>query len=448
MPEDGRQVLEQFFHSAPSSVDIEAIWRDWQALQPPYEVTRRRPPLPVWARRSFTETGDQAWEAVQQELAAIDPHKGVCVYVHIPFCAEKCTFCDCYSFRLRSNHQQQAQAYSAALEKETWLWSRAGRLNERQVSTVHFGGGTPLFIGAKAFGHIVEAISVSLNAGPAVEWALETTSSALDEPGLDLLEQMGFTRIHVGVQSLADPLRLLLKRSEPAQVVLEKIRRTINRKQVVSVDLIYGLPQQTPESLIEDMRVLAANGVDGFSLYPLQISSRNRAILKDYGSQGKNLLHEYFMLQAAEQVLRELGYRKTLFNHYAREKDTNLYFTFPERGEDCLALGTIADGVFGSYHYRHPEYREYLSGVSDSFPGLQGGLRRSAQEDRLQPLEVLILSGRLRKEDFDRTLGLQRTAALFQQWLEAALIHPAQGGEYLLTASGSWFAGAMMEQIL
>jgi len=196
------------------------------------------------------------------------------------------------------------------------------------------------------------------------------------------------------------------------------------------------------------MRVLAANGVDGFSLYPLQISSRNRAILKDYGSQGKNLLHEYFMLQAAEQVLRELGYRKTLFNHYAREKDTNLYFTFPERGEDCLALGTIADGVFGSYHYRHPEYREYLSGVSDSFPGLQGGLRRSAQEDRLQPLEVLILSGRLRKEDFDRTLGLQRTAALFQQWLEAALIHPAQGGEYLLTASGSWFAGAMMEQIL
>lgn len=447
MPEGAKQELDTFFDPLPPGIDLEAIWCSWQALKPPYEVTLRRPPLPVWARRSFSQDGEQAWEALQQEAATNDPRRGMCVYVHIPFCAEKCTFCDCYSFRLRSNFEQQAQAYRQALEKEIHLWNRAGRLSEHPVSTVHFGGGTPLFIGREIFRQIVEAISSAFNVRPSTEWALETTSSALSEAGLELLEELGFTRIHVGVQSLEDSIRLLLKRSEPAQTVLEKIRRSISRGGVVSVDLIYGLPHQSPHSLIQDMRLLADNGVDGFSLYPLQISSRNQAILKEYGSQGKNLLHEFFMLQAAEQALRQSGYRKTLFNHYAREKDTNLYFTFPERDEDCLALGTIADGVFGSYHYRHPEYRAYLTGVEENFPGLQGGLRRTPAEEAVKPLEVMILAGKLKQEIFEQRLGRQRSANLFRQWLDTAFIDPAEGGEHKLTASGSWFAGEMMGEL-
>lgn len=447
MPEAGRQVFPQLFEPVDSGIDLEAIWRSYQALRPPYEVTRRRPPMPVWARRSFSEDGAQAWEAVQREAAQADPQRGMCVYVHIPFCAEKCSFCDCYSFRLRSNHAQQASVYREALEKEVRLWSRTGKLSELPVSTVHFGGGTPLFIGEQAFSQIVGVISSALNVRPATEWALETTSSALEEAGLDLLEGLGFRRIHVGVQSLEDPLRRLLKRSEPAQVVLEKIKRTVKRGGIVSVDLIYGLPHQSPRSLLDDVRTLAANGVDGFSLYPLQISSRNQAILKEYGSQGKNLLYEYGMLQAAEQVLLALGYRKTLFNHYAREKDTNLYFTFPERDEDCLALGTIADGVCGSYHYRHPEYRAYLNGVSEDFPGLQGGLRCTPFEEQVKPLEVMILAGKLRREVFDQKLGLKRAESLFQEWLDAALIDPGEEGEYRLTASGSWFTGEMIGEL-
>ena len=447
MLEAGRQALAQFFELVETGIDLEAIWRSYQALRSPYDVTRRRPPLPVWARRSFSENGMQAWEAVQREAAQADPHRGMSVYVHIPFCAEKCSFCDCYSFRLRSNHAQQASVYREALVKEVRLWSRTGRLSELRVSTVHFGGGTPLFIGEQDFSQIVAVISRTLNVGPETEWALETTSSALEDTGLDLLEGLDFKRIHVGVQSLEDPLRRLLKRSEPAQVVLEKIRRTVKRGGIVSVDLIYGLPHQSPQSLLNDVRALAANGVDGFSLYPLQISSRNQAILKEYGSQGKNLLHEYWMLQAAEQVLNTLGYRKTLFNHYAREKDTNLYFTFPERDEDCLALGTIADGVCGSYHYRHPEYRAYLNGVSEDFPGLQGGLRRTPLEERVKPLEVMILAGRLRRDAFDQILGWQQAEASFRQWLDTALIDPGEKGEYRLTASGSWFAGEMIGEL-
>jgi coproporphyrinogen III oxidase-like Fe-S oxidoreductase len=448
MAEELQLAFERFFEDALSrGVDAEAIWENWNRLQPPYAVKQRRPPAPLWERRRFTETGENAWKTVQQELGANAAERGYCVYVHIPFCAEKCPFCDCYSFRLKSNHEKQAEAYRAALVQEVRLWSQAGGLSRRQISTVHFGGGTPLHIGERVFRQIVEGIAGMLNAGPEVEWALETTSSALGEDGQELLEQLGFKRIHVGVQTLDDPLRSLLKRGEAGEMVLEKIRESIRRGGVVSVDLIYGLPQQSLKSLVDDIHLLAENGVDGFSLYPLQISSRNRGMLAYYGSRGKDLLDEFWMLQAAEQVLQALGYRKTLFNHYARQKDTNLYFTFPERGEDCLAVGTIADGVFGSYHYRHPEYPEYLAGVSEAFPGLQGGLRRSPAKERVRPLEVMILSGRLRREVFERVLGMPQTETLFHRWLTAALIGPGGGGEFMLTASGSWFAGAMINEL-
>jgi coproporphyrinogen III oxidase-like Fe-S oxidoreductase len=447
MLESQAGMLENFFQHMGSEIDLDRIWQACRALRAPYVVSQRRPPFPIWARRKFTEDGRQAWELVRQEMATIDPTKGMCIYVHIPFCAQKCSFCDCYSFRLRSNHAVQAEAYRLALEKEIRLWGKSGGLRKRLVSTVHFGGGTPLYIGPQGFKSITNTISDTYQISPVTEWALETTSSALDEAGLDLLGGLGFTRIHLGVQSLDDPLRQLLKRSEKAQKVLEKIEQTIQMGAVVSVDLIYGIPRQTPESVLQDIRLLANSGVDGFSMYPLQISSRNQGILKEYGSQGKSLLNEFLTLQAIEQELDRLGYRKTLFNHYARLKDTNLYFTFPERGEDCLALGTIADGVMGSYHYRHPEYGTYLKEAQETFPGLQGGLRRTKGEENVQPLEVMILSGKLKKEIFDQKIGVHRSAVLFQEWQETGLISSSDGHDFGLTASGSWFAGEMMKKL-
>jgi coproporphyrinogen III oxidase-like Fe-S oxidoreductase len=198
MADEARLAFERFFTSVPEGVTVESIWDNYIRLKPPYEIKQRRPPVPVWARRGFTETGEEAWQTVQKELDGCAAERRYSVYVHIPFCAEKCPFCDCYSFRLKSNHEKQAQAYGAALEQEILIWSQVGSLSGRPVSTVHFGGGTPLYIGEKVLRQIVEAIAGNLHTGQEVEWALETTSSALDEPGQELLEHLGFRRIHVG----------------------------------------------------------------------------------------------------------------------------------------------------------------------------------------------------------------------------------------------------------
>ena len=404
--------------------------------------------MPVWARRGLADPGERAWSTLCRDVRHIDPSRAYCIYVHIPFCASRCGFCDCYSFPLRRHQARTIDQYIGLLEQEMRLWSRLGTLGRRPVSTVHFGGGTPTFLGAEPFHTLVHSLRSQFDSSQA-EWALESTTSELTDEMYTALDALGFTRLHVGVQTLQDHVRGSINRREPAETVLTKIERAVKIGWIVSVDLILGLPGQTLDGVLADIQALAAAGVDGFSLYELQLSSRNRQFVQRHGLAERGRLGTYFFLQAASRYLAFLGYRKTLFNHFAREKDTNLYFTFPQRGEDCLALGTIADGVFGEYHYRHPEYKMYRQGVTATFPGLQGGLRRNETENRLRPLEIVLLAGRMPVQRLVDGLGKTQCEELIRQWLASALVEADATGDHLhLTANGSWFAGNMMEQLI
>jgi coproporphyrinogen III oxidase-like Fe-S oxidoreductase len=405
----GRRSFDRFFHRAPPEVDVGRIGQEWLAVQcgvpPRYQIAERHLPMPIWARRPFTETGEQTWQSLCQDVPTIDPARAFCIYVHVPFCDSRCSFCDCYSFRLGSHREQHIDSYLDLLAREMRLWSGLGTLSSRPVSTVHFGGGTPTFLGIEPFTRLV---------------------------GL-------------GVQTLQDEVREVLNRRATAAAVLAAIRDAINLDWIVSVDLIYGLPGQTLDGLLSDIRSLHAAGINGFSLYELQLSSRNRAFIEKHGLRDRDRLVNYCLAQAASHLLSALGYRKTLFNHFADDRDTNLYFTFPERGEDCLALGTIADGYFGDYHYRHPEYAIYRRSVSERSPGLQGGLRRSEVEQYLQPLTIALLAGSVAPALFADPVS----QALLHDWQRSLLLeNEPETGNLRLTGNGSWFVGNMISDLV
>jgi coproporphyrinogen III oxidase-like Fe-S oxidoreductase len=324
------------------------------------------------------------------------------------------------------------------------LWSRLGTLASRPVSTVHFGGGTPTYLGAEAFTRLVGLCREHFASGPETEWALESTTSELSPEMMSCLQELGFTRLHVGVQALQDEVRQAIGRRAPAGSVLAILAEAIARGWIVSVDLLFGLPGQTLAGLLGDIRTLASAGVNGFSLYELQLSSRNRPFAQRHGLDRRDRQANYFLAQAASRLLLGLGYRKTLFNHYADDRDTNLYFTFPERGEDCLALGTIADGFFDDYHYRHPEYALYGRCAGKDFPGLQGGLRRNELENRLQPLTVALLAGRIPPSLFADPVSHE----ILHGWQDSALlVADARTGDLSLTGNGSWFVGNMISEL-
>ena len=103
--------FDQFFEGTPPGLALEPIRAAWQALPAGRVIEQRRPPVPIWARRGLTETGPEAWTAVQATAATVDPARPLCIYVHVPFCARKCAFCDCYSFRLEQHVEREVSSY-------------------------------------------------------------------------------------------------------------------------------------------------------------------------------------------------------------------------------------------------------------------------------------------------------------------------------------------------
>ena len=441
--------FEAFFQDAPAGVDVEAIRAQWQAVKAPYNVEQWLLPLPLWAKRGFDDRGPQAWERLRGDLRQASTRRPMCIYLHIPFCTRKCGFCDSYSFKLGGHVAEHHHNYCQALLDEMRLWRAEALWQAPAVPTVHFGGGTPTSLGEAHLERLVVALRETFNITPSTEFALEANVKTLTPSMLSHLHGLGFRRLHIGVQSMEDPVRQAIGRQCPAAEVLQAVERTRALGWVVSVDLICGLPGQTLAGWVEGLAQLARAGVNGFSLYELLIYPQNLRWAQRYGLTGRSHRPNYFLFQAGADFLAQLGLRQNLFNHWADAQDANIYFTFPTRGEDLLALGAIADGVFADYHYRHPRYAEYLRLAKDGFPGLQGGLRRTQREQLAHAPTTAILSGTLSAEmlAFIRQSTRADGAGLVDGWLERQLVASDGQGGLRLTANGAWFAGNMIAEM-
>ena len=255
--------FDEFFRDVPPMLDVEAIRSEWLTLRD-YDVEQWQLPLPLWTQRAYNETGNQAWEALQRHLAGYHSTAPLCIYLHVPFCSSKCGFCDSYSFRLTSHKEERMQAYIDTLCAELRMWSRQGNLSQRPVSTVHLGGGTPTYLGEAGLSHLVKCCRELFLTTPTTEWALESTVESLTPAMITCMHDLGFRRLHLGVQSLEPGVRAEIGRRMSPEQVLECVRATRARDWIVSVDLICGLPYQTLRGHLEGIQALLDSGVDGF----------------------------------------------------------------------------------------------------------------------------------------------------------------------------------------
>lgn len=193
------------------------------------------------------------------------PSRGA--YVHIPFCLVHCPYCD---FNAHAGLDSLKAPYVEALLTEI---RAAG--DGRAVDTVHFGGGTPTELAPDVLGHILCAIDESFGLAPGVEVGIEANPESVDRACFDGLLDAGFTRLSLGVQSLAPHVLAWLGRTHsPAQA------RGVLRDAVaagfasVSADLIFGSPVETDEDWQASLEVVLASGVDHVSTYALTVEER------------------------------------------------------------------------------------------------------------------------------------------------------------------------------
>jgi putative oxygen-independent coproporphyrinogen III oxidase len=189
------------------------------------------------------------------------------VYVHWPFCAAKCPYCD---FNSHVRHQPPDQArFAAALARE--IATTAERAPGRTVTSIFLGGGTPSLMEPKTVGAILDAIGHAWTVAPDAEVSLEANPSSVEAGRFTGYRAAGVNRVSLGVQSLNDTdLKFLGRLHDVSQALtaVELARKTFPR---LSFDLIYARPGQTPEAWRRELQTALSLAADHLSLYQLTI---------------------------------------------------------------------------------------------------------------------------------------------------------------------------------
>ena len=167
------------------------------------------------------------------------------IYVHLPFCEERCLFCGCHVIVTR--HREVAAPYLELLKREVELLAQ--RLpNRRRVAQLHLGGGTPTYYTPAQLTDLLQHLLRHFRPVAGAELALEADPRVTTAAHVDALADLGFNRISFGVQDLTPEVQESINRVqslEQTAALVEHARRRGFRG--INVDLIYGLPMQTPE---------------------------------------------------------------------------------------------------------------------------------------------------------------------------------------------------------
>lgn len=186
------------------------------------------------------------------------------IYLHIPFCKTRCIYCDFYS----TTRSELKTHYVHTLCRE--LEMRKEYLKGEPVETIYFGGGTPSQLEEADFKHIFETIRENYGMEHCREITLEANPDDLSQEYLKMLSSLPFNRISMGIQTFDDTTLQLLKRRHSSQTAVEAVRRCREAGfQNISIDLIYGLPGETKERWVNDLRQAIRLDVEHISAYHL-----------------------------------------------------------------------------------------------------------------------------------------------------------------------------------
>jgi oxygen-independent coproporphyrinogen-3 oxidase len=288
------------------------------------------------------------------------------LYIHWPFCAAKCPYCDFNSHvRDRVDHEAFAAALRAELAREA---ARAGR---RKLASIFFGGGTPSLMRPETVAALIGDATRLFDATHGIEITLEANPTSVERERLRAFRAAGVNRVSLGVQSL-DPAALgfLGRQHDAAEAIraLEFARETFAR---VSFDLIYARPGQAVESWRAELRRALALAADHLSLYQLTIEPGTRfATLHARGEfalpEGEDAARLY---EATAEEAAHFGLRRYEVSNYAKPGAESRHNLAYWRYGDYIGIGagahqrlTLRDGTLRAAR-RHRAPEEWLARV-------------------------------------------------------------------------------------
>ena len=198
-------------------------------------------------------------------------------YVHVPFCATRCGYCDFNTYTAEELGAGASRSTYADTVISEIRWARSQVPDDRPVSTVFVGGGTPTLLGAGDLVRILGAIDAEFGLEPGAEVTTEANPDSVSPAMLAELRDGGFTRVSFGVQSLAPHVLEVLERTHTPGRALEAIAEALAAGFAhVSADLIYATPGETDDDLAASVTAVLDAGVDHLSAYSLIVEDGTR----------------------------------------------------------------------------------------------------------------------------------------------------------------------------
>ena len=283
------------------------------------------PTVPYWDEDSFTLTG---WkETFLRSFQESNSSEGISLYIHLPFCESLCTFCGCHK-RITSRHEVE-HPYIEALLKEWQLYCDLF-IEKPIIKEIHLGGGTPTFFSAENLATLINGILSKAKKAPDYEFSFEGHPNNTTRGHLQKLYDLGFRRVSFGVQDYAEKVQNAIHRNQSFHNVAKV---TFWAKEIgytsISHDLIFGLPFQTLENVIDTIEKTKSLSPDRLAFY----SYAHVPWIKGNGQRGfkdedvpkddqKRILYE-----VGKALLTHKGYHEIGMDHFALEEDS-MYKSF------------------------------------------------------------------------------------------------------------------------
>jgi len=292
------------------------------------------------------------------------------LYIHIPFCTNKCHYCDFTSYILKG---QPVDEYLDALELEMRLTTEQWK--PKQIKTVFVGGGTPTVLTPPQMEKFLSSVHRWFPLADDVEFSMEANPGTTDRDKLQAMKDGGVNRISFGVQSFDNEL---LKRIGRIHEVDDVYRSLENARAVgftnMSIDLMFGLPGQTVELLDESVQKALELDLPHYSLYSLKIEEntlfhrlyeRNELVLPPEEDEYKMYLHLI-------DRITEAGYKHYEISNFAKPGYESRHNSTYWRNEPYYGLGTGAHGyVNRQRHMNIKGVQPYIDACKSKLPRLE-----------------------------------------------------------------------------
>ncbi|MGO4821314.1 MULTISPECIES: oxygen-independent coproporphyrinogen III oxidase [unclassified Flavobacterium] len=283
------------------------------------------PTVPYWNEPAFLY--DNWLDSLKKSFRESNTEEGISLYIHLPFCESMCTFCGCNK-RITKNHDVE-HPYIEAVLKEWSLYCKL--LNERPIiKEIHLGGGTPTFFSPKNLEDLINGIFSYANRAEHYEFSFEGHPNNTTHEHLQKLYDLDFRRVSFGVQDYSPVVQKAIHREQPFHNVAKV---SLWAKEIgytsISHDIIYGLPFQTADDVIDTIEKTKSLQPDRLAFYSYahvpwikgngQRGFKDEDIPKD---EEKRLLY-----QLGKELLLKNGYHEIGMDHFALKTDS-LYDSF------------------------------------------------------------------------------------------------------------------------